>query len=96
MLASRFSRNEGSIRTMTFSAFEDASSHPHLGIQLAVIDGPSDFFHLFVEALCQSPQLVAEYNALKIRFEGAEMATYRAAKDEFVERVLAERLGRAS
>lgn len=96
LLASRYSRNEGSIRTTTFSAFEDASSHPHIGIQLAVIDGPSDFFHLFVEALRQSPELVAEYNALKRRFEGAEMATYRAAKDEFVERVLAEYRDRAS
>jgi GrpB-like predicted nucleotidyltransferase (UPF0157 family) len=89
-LASLFARNEGSIRTETFSAFEDATSKPHLGIQLATIDGPSDFFHLFVEALQCSPQLVGEYNALKRHYDGIDMDVYRAAKDDFVERVLAD------
>jgi GrpB-like predicted nucleotidyltransferase (UPF0157 family) len=89
-LASRYARNDGSIRTTTFSAFEDSSSRPHLGIQLAVIDGPSDFFHQFVEALRQSPPLVEEYNTLKRAYDGSAMATYRVAKDAFVERVLAE------
>lgn len=89
-LASQFSRNKGSIRTEAFSAFEDASTDPHLGVQLAVIDGPFDNFHLFVEALRQSPQLIEDYNALKRRHDGADMETYRAAKDDFVERVLAE------
>jgi GrpB-like predicted nucleotidyltransferase (UPF0157 family) len=54
ILASRFARNHGSIRTEAFSAFEDPSTHPHLGVQLTTIDGPLDFFHLFVEALWQS------------------------------------------
>jgi GrpB-like predicted nucleotidyltransferase (UPF0157 family) len=89
-LASLFARNDGSIRTETFSAFEDASGDPHLGVQLAVIDGPFDNFHLFVEALRQSPQLVEDYNALKRQHDGADMETYRAAKDVFVKRVLAE------
>jgi GrpB-like predicted nucleotidyltransferase (UPF0157 family) len=89
MLASRYSRNDGSIRTATFSAFEDPSSHPHLGIQLVTIDGPLDDFHLFVEALQGSSQLIQEYNTLKRLHEGADMERYRAAKDAFVERVLA-------
>lgn len=88
-LASRYARNEGSIRTSEFSAFEDAASEPHLGIQLVVIGAPLDVFHQFVEALRRSPQLVAEYNALKRRFDGVDMASYRAAKDAFVEQVLA-------
>jgi GrpB-like predicted nucleotidyltransferase (UPF0157 family) len=87
-LASRYARNQGSIRTPTFSAFEDAGCDPHLGIQLAVIDSPSDFFHLFAEVLQSSPDLVDEYNALKRRHDGGHMAIYRAAKDAFVERVL--------
>lgn len=90
VLASIFARNSGSIRTETFSAFEDASSEPHLGIQLTAIDGPFDFFHLFVEALRQSPRLVEDYNALKRRHDGRDMAPYRAAKDAFVERVLTD------
>jgi GrpB-like predicted nucleotidyltransferase (UPF0157 family) len=90
VLAALFSRNEGSIRTDTFSAFEDNASDPHLGVQLAVIDGPFDNFHVFVDALRQSPQHVADYNALKRRYDGASMETYRAAKDAFVARVLAD------
>lgn len=89
-LASRFSRNEGSIRTETFSAFEDASSQPQLGVQLTAIAGPFDVFHLFIEALRQSPRLVEEYNALKVQHNGSDMVAYRTAKDAFVKKVLAD------
>ena len=89
LLARRFARNDGSVRSASFSAFEDASTDPHLGIQLTWIGGPHDFFHLFVEALRCSPDLVSEYNTLKLHHEGSDMAVYRAAKDAFVERVLA-------
>lgn len=88
VLAGHCARNDGSIRTASFSAFEDATTDPHLGIQLAMIAGPHDFFHLFVEALRRSPEIVSECNALKLRHEGSDMATYRTAKDAFVERVL--------
>jgi len=89
-LASRFSRNQGSVRTAAFSAFEESSGHPHLGIQLAAIDGPYDVFHLFVEALRASSDLVAAYNALKRHHDGRDMAVYRSAKDAFIEKVLAD------
>lgn len=87
-LASKFRRNEGSVRTATFSAFEEASLDPHIGLQLTTIDGPYDFFHSFVEALLSSPELVSEYNDLKLKHDGTDMELYRAAKDAFVERVL--------
>ena len=87
-LAARFARNDGSVRSETFAAFEDASTFPHLGIQLTAIDGPSDVFHLFAEALRQSPKLVDDYNSLKLAHDGHEMSVYRAAKDAFVARVL--------
>jgi GrpB-like predicted nucleotidyltransferase (UPF0157 family) len=90
VLASHFARNEGSVRSGTFAAFEDAASNPHLGIQLVAINGPLDFFHLFVEALQRSPRLVEEYNALKRQHDGANMVQYRLAKDAFVEAVLAD------
>ncbi len=89
VVAAAFSRNGSSVRTQAFSAFEDASSHPHLGIQLVAVDSPFDSFHLFAEALQRSPSLVEEYNALKRLHEGADMARYREAKGRFVERVLA-------
>ncbi len=88
-LAAMLARNDGSVRTDTFSAFENASSSPHLGIQLTAIGAPNDFFHLFVEALRKSPQLVADYNALKVGFDGRTMDEYRKAKDGFIEGVLA-------
>lgn len=88
LLAKYFVRNEGSIRTASFSAFEDASTDPHLGIQLTMIGGQHDFFHLFAEALRRSPDLVSEYKSLKLHHEGNDMAVYRAAKDAFVERIL--------
>src|SRR5262245_17533537 len=34
LLAKRFSRNVGSIKTDEFAAFEDADRSPHLGVQL--------------------------------------------------------------
>jgi GrpB-like predicted nucleotidyltransferase (UPF0157 family) len=88
-LARHFARNLGSMRSATFSAFEDPTTSPHLGIQLTVIDGPQDFFHVFVEALRRDPALLAQYNALKQEFNGRPMDDYRSAKDEFAAKILA-------
>jgi GrpB-like predicted nucleotidyltransferase (UPF0157 family) len=87
-LAARFERNYGSTRTNTFSAFENVSNNPHLGVQLTVIGGEFDLFHQFVEVLQQSPALVREYNALKRTHDGGDMTVYRKAKGAFVEKVL--------
>ena len=88
ILASRYHRNYGSIKTHSFSAFQDPSASPHLGIQLTEIGGSHDFFHLFVEALCRSSDLLQEYNKLKHTFIGKDMSEYRLAKDKFIESVL--------
>ena len=90
MLASKFIRNNDSIRTVAFSAFENPSSDPHLGIQLTTIGGPFDFFHHFAQALRSSPRLLEEYNSLKLMFHGLDSSLYRAAKGEFIERVIAD------
>ncbi|MCB1479456.1 MAG: GrpB family protein [Rhodobiaceae bacterium] len=87
-LAKRFSRNSGSVRTESFSAFEGNDCHPHLGVQLVAIGGPHDFFHVFAERLRSSPDLLQRYNALKRAYNGADMGSYRAAKDAFIERTL--------
>lgn len=87
-LAARFARNSGSKRTDTFSAFEDAGTTPHLGVQLTVAGGEDDYFHLFADALRRDPELVAAYNALKLRFDGQPMDVYRAAKSAFIGEVL--------
>ncbi|WP_417676463.1 GrpB family protein [Roseibium sp.] len=85
-----YPRNFGSIRTTTFSAFEDSARAPQLGVQLVAIDGPHDFFHQFAEALKASPDLLQAYNELKMEFAGRDMITYRRAKDAFVEKALAD------
>lgn len=89
ILASRFRRNTGSARTASFSAFEDSDVTPCLGIQLTLIDGPHDDFHVFAEALRRDAELVARYNDLKRTFDGRPMDDYRAAKDKFIAEVLA-------
>jgi GrpB-like predicted nucleotidyltransferase (UPF0157 family) len=88
-LAARFARNVGSKRTASFASFEDAATSPHLGIQLTVVGGEDDYFHLFVDALGRNPELVAQYNALKRDFVGQPMQVYREAKSAFVTAVLA-------
>jgi GrpB-like predicted nucleotidyltransferase (UPF0157 family) len=88
LLAAHFARNTGSTRDDTFSAFEDGASEPHLGIQLTVVDGPSDVFHAFADRLRADPDLLARYNELKTRYDGRPMRAYRAAKDAFISQVL--------
>src|SRR4030095_4363123 len=68
LLADRFRRNTGSIRTDEFAAFEDPDRSPHLGVQLTVKGGALDDFHRFAETLRQDPLLVRRYNDLKLRF----------------------------
>ncbi|MEO9649058.1 MULTISPECIES: GrpB family protein [Roseibium] len=85
-----YPRNLGSIRTTTFSAFEDSKKEPHLGVQLVAKDGPHDFFHQFAAALKASPDLLQAYNELKMEFAGRDMTRYRHAKNAFVERALAD------
>jgi GrpB-like predicted nucleotidyltransferase (UPF0157 family) len=94
-LAMRFARNMGSKHTASFSSFEDATTTPHLGIQLATIGSEDDCFHPFVEALRQDPELVAQYNALKRQFDGKPMEIYRTAKSAFVRDVLSRLDGRS-
>ena len=88
ILAQRFPRNTGSVRTADFAAFEDAGSFPQAGIQLVVIGSAYDDFHRFTEILRADPAILAAYNDLKRRFDGQPMAAYREAKGTFVERAL--------
>jgi GrpB-like predicted nucleotidyltransferase (UPF0157 family) len=77
--------------TQTFASFVDpeAAALP-VGVQLAVAGSAEDaLFGPFREALTRDPELLAEYNALKLRLDGADYERYTAVKGEFVERVLA-------
>jgi GrpB-like predicted nucleotidyltransferase (UPF0157 family) len=48
------------------------------------------FFICSLRRFNGSARLVEEYNALKRQYDGANMVLYRAAKDAFVEAVLAD------
>ena len=86
--AARYEPNPGSTRTEEFAAFEDETRRPHLGLQLTAKGGAFDIFHHFVDALRANPELVMEYNALKLAHDGQPMDRYRAAKDAFIDQVL--------
>jgi GrpB-like predicted nucleotidyltransferase (UPF0157 family) len=62
-----------------------------VAVQLTVTGGPHDNFLVFVDALRSDVALVTEYNALKRRWHGQPMDSYREAKSAFIQRVLAGR-----
>jgi GrpB-like predicted nucleotidyltransferase (UPF0157 family) len=88
ILAARYERNLGSTRNDVFAAFKDDSLVVPLGIQLTAIDSENDCFVRARQLLRGSPELAAEYDALKARFEGQPMADYRKAKAAFFARLL--------
>jgi GrpB-like predicted nucleotidyltransferase (UPF0157 family) len=88
LLAAHYARNEGSDRTPDFAAFKDDNAELPLGIQLAAISGSCDDFVRFRNLLRARPSLAYQYDAIKRQFNGRGMDEYRAAKGEFVERVL--------
>jgi len=76
--------------TTTLASFRDPqATEPEVGIQLVVAGSHDDrMFVVFRDALVRDPSLLAEYNALKRRLDGADYENYTAIKGEFVERVL--------
>jgi GrpB-like predicted nucleotidyltransferase (UPF0157 family) len=91
LLARHFARNEGSERTPEFASFHDESLPVPLGIQLTAMGGSHDFFSRARDALRASPALLAEYDALKARWEGGSMEAYREEKSAFFAKLLASR-----
>jgi GrpB-like predicted nucleotidyltransferase (UPF0157 family) len=76
--------------TPTYASFADPkATDPPVGVQLAVTGSPDDaLFGPFRDAMIRDPALLAEYNALKLRHDGADYERYTQVKGEFVERVL--------
>jgi GrpB-like predicted nucleotidyltransferase (UPF0157 family) len=71
----------------TFASF--AAPRAPVGAQLVAAgsDDERDFLR-FRERLTAEPELLAGYNELKLRHEGADEDAYRAAKAAFVRRVV--------
>ncbi len=85
-LASLYQHNEGGF-TDGGRSFKDDSADPPLGVHLTVIGGPSDTQSSQRDLLRRRPDLRAEYDALKRRFDGGDMDAYRDAKDVFFTRL---------
>jgi GrpB-like predicted nucleotidyltransferase (UPF0157 family) len=84
VLAEMFSRNQGSDKTDSFSAFADSSLSPELGVQLVVVGTEFDTFVDWVTKLTSDGQLRASYDELKANFHGKDMIRYREAKANFI------------
>lgn len=88
LLAGQYARNEASERTAGFASFQDETLAVPLGIQLTAMGGSHDFFSRARELLLADPERVAEYDALKARWEGRPMQAYREEKAAFFAKLL--------
>jgi GrpB-like predicted nucleotidyltransferase (UPF0157 family) len=92
MLSTHYAVHQPKNWTATLASFKDPSaSEPEVGIQLVVAGSPDDrLFGPFRDALIRNSELLAEYNSLKLRLDGADYEFYTRKKGAFVERVLGE------
>ncbi len=81
-------QNRKSVRDETFAAFELEGFFIPVGVQLVVGGSRLDVFDQFKAALMDDPGLLAEYNAMKRRFDGQPMTAYRLCKAAFIKAVL--------
>jgi len=91
VLAGAYERNEKSDRTEDFASFQDETLPVPLGIQLTAMGGKHDFFSEARDRLRADPALLAEYDALKARWEGGDMKAYREEKSAFFAKLLGSR-----
>jgi len=72
-----------------FASFKDDTAFAlPLGVQVVVRGGACDFFDWFRQRLASDPAVLAGYNDLKRRHEGAAAERYREAKTAFIEALL--------
>lgn len=96
VLARRYLRNEGSGRTSTFSAFETNSGRRlRLGVQLVARGSTDEWEFRTVQSRLAEPDVLAVYNAMKLRYEGRDEAEYRKAKNIFIGDILQEARARS-
>jgi GrpB-like predicted nucleotidyltransferase (UPF0157 family) len=88
MLDASHFQNLKSVRDATFSAYEADGFAIPVGVQLVVRGSRLDVFERVRQALLSDPVRLAQYNALKQRFDGQPMADYRAAKAAFIQQIV--------
>ena|SRR5579884_482379 len=70
-----------------FASFKDDLGGIDFGAQLVVKNSSLDDFVQLRDLLIGNPQLLHEYNQLKLKFEGKEMDEYRKEKSDFFEKL---------
>ena len=83
-LAMLYAINKGGFVAADACSFEDYDTNPPHGVHLTVIGGSCDIQWRFRDALRASDELKQRYEALKRRFHGGSMSSYREAKEQFV------------
>jgi GrpB-like predicted nucleotidyltransferase (UPF0157 family) len=75
--------------TSCFASFKDEGNlNLPVGVQVVVADSEIDYFARLRDLLIAQPEILAELNELKSRFEGKDMESYIEAKGGFYERLL--------
>lgn len=75
--------------TESYASFkDDGSTGIDIGVQLTVIGDKLDDFLIARDILLKHPELLEEYNALKKKYEGKDMAEYRKEKGAFFDKLV--------
>ncbi len=83
VLHAKWAVNEGGFTAPDGCSFEDKSTSPELGVHVTVTDSAADFQWVFGAMMIEDPSWVADYDAIKARFDGLSMDDYRDEKDRF-------------
>lgn len=72
--------------TEDYASFKDDEGNMPVGVQLTVKDSKDDkLFQEQQRLLSNNPEVLREYNAIKLGFEGKDIDEYRAARMRFFE-----------
>jgi GrpB-like predicted nucleotidyltransferase (UPF0157 family) len=83
-----FTIKEGTLRTESLCMLETKEFGEDVAIQLIEGDSEFEFFIKFRDLLNSNPQLVDQYNELKMKSVGMTPENYRAEKSKFIESIL--------
>lgn len=87
ILKSMYKVNQPENWSETFASFKANTLEMDFGAQLVVIDSLSDDFHKLHDILKTNSQLLKEYNAMKLKYEGKNMNDYRKEKADFFQKL---------
>lgn len=79
--------------TENYASFQDNERDMPVGVQLTVRGSEDDkLFQEQQELLSSNPEVLEEYNKMKLNFEGKDINEYRAAREKFFEELKARRI----